>query len=117
MSYFGGSVATIRQGGSRPSVDKWLGLAALFVNVAGIIVYLLGASEAWLIPQEMGLNSMTGEPLVWGLVVLPVYGLFLVVNLIWGGFILRKRQWRTGRLWLCVGLMWLVAIAIDFAHH
>jgi hypothetical protein len=102
---------------TRPNLAKRICVAVLIVNVVGIAIYLLAASKSWVIPQEKGLNSTTGEPLVWGVFVLPIYGVFFVLNLIWGGFIVKGRQWRIGRLWLLVGLMWLVAIVIDFAHH
>jgi hypothetical protein len=86
-------------------------------NVVGAIVYVCLASRSWVIPQERGLHSETGEPFVWALFVMPIFAVFLLANVIWGVFILVRRQWRSGYLWLLTALMWLVAAAIDFAHH
>jgi hypothetical protein len=89
----------------------------LGVNLAGALLYVWRSSFSWAISQEKGLNSTTGEPFIWALAVLPVLAVALLVNMSWGVMILRQRQWSSGRLWLLVGLIWLVAIAIDFAHH
>jgi hypothetical protein len=63
------------------------------------------------------LHSVTAEPLIWGFSVMPILLIFFVVNVIWDGLILARRQWRSGYLWLLTALIWLVAAAIDFAHH
>ncbi len=89
----------------------------LAVNVIGAVVYIWRSSFSWVIPQEKGLNSTTGEPFIWAVAVVPVLVVALLVNVPWGVVILRRRQWRSGRLWLLVGLIWLAAITIDFAHH
>jgi hypothetical protein len=44
-------------------------------------------------------------------------GVFLLLNAIWGLVILRWRQWSSGRPWLLVVPIWLIAVVIDFAHH
>lgn len=89
----------------------------LIVNAIGALLYLWQASLSWAIPQEKGLNSTTGEPFIWALAILPVFAAALVVNTFWGVVILKRRQWAAGRLWLVVGAIWLVAIAVDFTHH
>jgi hypothetical protein len=89
----------------------------LVVNVVGAMLYLWRTSLSWAIPEEKGLNSMTAEPFIWVLAALPVLAIALVINVAWGVIILRQRQWNSGRLWLAVATIWLVAIAIDFAHH
>jgi len=41
---------------------------ALFgANIIGAVMYVIMASPSWAIPQEreLGLHSITGEPLVW----------------------------------------------------
>ena len=93
---------------------------AIFVaNVLGIAVYLLGARHAWVIPAEKanGIHSITGEPFVWAAAVLPVWMVFLVINLAWGWMILVRRRWLDGRIWLMAFFIWIVAVVVDFTHH
>jgi hypothetical protein len=97
-------------------VRRW-GVVLLVFNFIGAIVYVCLASRSWAIPQERGLHSETGEPFVWGFTVIPIFTIFLLVNFVWGGLILVRRQWRSGYLWLLTALIWLVAAVIDFAHH
>jgi hypothetical protein len=90
----------------------------LLLNVIGAIEYVVRASSSWRIPQEYehGVYALTGEPFIWAAAVLPTVALFLLVNLTWGALILGYGQWRSGWFFLTVPI-WLVAIAIDFAHH
>ncbi len=92
-------------------------MTLLVSNAIGAFVYVAEASNSWAIPEEHCVVPVTGEPLVWFTYVAPVFAVFTVVNMIWGAFILRDRQWQSGRLWLLAGLIWLVGIVIDFAHH
>ena len=96
--------------------NRW-DVALLAVNVLGAITYVVAASHSWAIPQERGLNSTTGEPFVWALFVVPIFAVFAVPNLSWGGYICTKRRWRSGYFWLMAAAVWLIAIGIDFAHH
>lgn len=89
----------------------------LVINLAGALLYVWRSSFSWAIPQEKGLNSTTGEPFIWAIAILPVLAVALLINISWGVMILRQRQWSSGRLWLVVVAIWLIAIAIDFAHH
>ncbi len=93
-------------------------LALLLLNVIGAFAYLIRASSAWAIPQEWaaGIHSITGEPFVWFLAVLPIVTFFFVLNVVWGAVIVR-RQWQAASFWLLTALIWLGALAIDFAHH
>ena len=93
--------------------------AILIANVLGCAIYLLGAQHAWAIPEEAanGIHATTGEPFVWAAFVLPVWIVFLVINLTWGVMILAHRRWLQGRIWLMSGFIWIVAVIIDFAHH
>ena len=102
---------------NEPYLVKRISLAVLVLNVTGSLVYLLAVSPSWMRPEEKGLNSITGEPFVWAISALPIYAIFFFLDLIWGFFIVSQRQWRIGRLWVLVALIWLVAIAVDFAHH
>lgn len=89
----------------------------LAFNMIGAIVYVRLASLSWAIPQERGLHSQTAEPFIWAFGVIPIFAIFFVVNAVWGGLILVRRQWRSGYLWLLTALIWLLAAVIDFAHH
>jgi len=91
----------------------------LLTNVLGCVIYLLGAQHAWIIPEEAanGIHSITGEPFVWAAFVLPVWIVFVVINLIWGVIILARRRWLQGRMLLLSCFIWIVAVMIDFAHH
>ena len=96
--------------------QRW-GVVLLVLNFIGAIIYVHRASLSWAIPQEKKLHSQTGEPFIWAAGVIPIFAIFFVVNGVWGGLILVRRQWRSGYLWLLTALIWLVAIVIDFAHH
>ena len=86
-------------------------------NLIGAIVYVRLASLSWAIPQEKGLHSQTAEPFIWAFGAIPIFTIFFVVNVVWGGLILVRRHWRSGYLWLLTALIWLVAVVIDFAYH
>ena len=104
------------------SWTKRIGTASavlLLMNIFGCVIYLLGARHSWVIPEEAanGIHSITGEPFVWAAFVLPLWIVFLVTNLVWGVTILARRRWLQGRIWLMSGLIWIVAVIVDFAHH
>ena len=98
--------------------QRW-GVVLLVLNFVGAAVYVVRASKGWVIPREreVGLHSVTGEPYIWALSVLPVCAVFLVLNLAWGAFILARKRWQSGIFWLLSIPIWLAAVAIDFAHH
>ena len=98
--------------------QRW-SFALLACNFVGAIIYVIAASRSWAIPQEQaaGVHFVTGEPYIWALSVFPICVVFFVLNLTWGGFILARKRWRTGVLWLLTIPIWVVAVAIDFAHH
>lgn len=96
---------------------RQLSLSVLALNVIGTIAYLWGASHSWAIPEEHGQVPVTGEPFVWFAFIWPIVGSFLLLNLIWGAFILAKQDWRSGRLWLLAPVIWIVPVVVDFAHH
>lgn len=94
-------------------------IAFLIANVAGAILYVFAASRGgWAISQERaaGINTTTSEPFIWFLSVVPVVGVFVVVNVAWS-IILSRRHWSGHRYWLLAAVVWLTAIVIDFAHH
>ena len=93
-----------------------LDLTFRVANLLGILLYLRLASRAWRIPEEQGEVPVAGEPFVWAL-ALPVLGIFLLADLVWGGLLWRRRDQRARLWWLGVVGLWLVAVVVDFAHH
>lgn len=91
---------------------RWA-VVLLALNFVGAVVYVRTASHGWVRPGE----SVSGEPFIWFASVLPVCVVFFVLNLTWGAFVLARKQWRIGIFWLVLIPIWLVAVAIDFAHH
>lgn len=91
----------------------------LVCNFVGAVVYVTAASNGWVTREEraLGLHSVTGEPYIWALSVMPICVVFLLLNLIWRAFILCRRQWRCAPLWLLTIPIWVVAVIIDFSHH
>jgi hypothetical protein len=98
------------------STVKPLDLVFMLSNAAGIVVYLRLASRGWIIPQEYGVIPMEGEPFRWVLAV-PVFGAFLLADIVWGCLLLRYRQPKRALWWLIAGGLWVIAIWVDFAHH
>jgi hypothetical protein len=100
------------------AAQRW-SIVLLVLNFIGAVVYVVRASNGWVIPQEraLGLHSVTGEPYIWALSVFPVCAVFLVLNLTWVAFILAQKRWQSGIFWLSTLPIWLVALVIDFAHH
>jgi hypothetical protein len=91
----------------------------LVANAVGALIYVLRARQAWVIPEEAanGIHTITGEPFVWAVAVLPVWIVFLVINLTWAVTILARRRWLQFRTWLMSPFIWIIAVTIDFAHH
>ena len=89
----------------------------LVLNFIGAVIYIIRASNGWVIPQERGLIPMTGEPYVWFASVMQVCAVFILLNVTWGAFILGRKEWRSGIFWLTTIPIWFLAMAIDFAHH
>jgi len=85
-------------------------------NAIGIAIYLMLASRGWRIPQEHGMVPVTGEPFVWVL-ALPVLGVLILVNTVWGVMLLRHKEWTGRTLWLVTAVVWVLAIGIDFSLH
>jgi hypothetical protein len=95
-------------------------IALLLLNVVGSIFYVVAASRGgWAIPDERaaGIQTMTGEPFIWFLSILPIVTTFSVINVAWGAAILARRQYKGGPFWLLAAVVWLGAVVIDFAHH
>lgn len=95
---------------------KFVDVTFMVANVVGIISYLQLASRGWRIAEEQGEIPIAGEPFVWAF-ALPVLGIFVLADLVWGGLLWRRRDRRTGLWWFIVFGLWLIAIVVDFAHH
>ncbi len=95
---------------------KSLDITFMAANAVGIVLYLVLASRGWRIPQEHGMVPVTGEPFVWVLAV-PVFAVFLLADIVWGGLLLRDRQSKRRLWWLVTAGVWLLAIGIDFSRH
>ena len=95
---------------------KPLDITFMAANAVGIALYLALASRGWRIPQEHGMVPVTGEPFVWAL-ALPVVGVFLLADIVWGGLLLRDRESKRRLWWLVTAAVWLLAIGIDFSRH
>jgi hypothetical protein len=56
----------------------------LLANALGAVIYVLRARQAWVIPEEAanGIHTITGEPFLWAAAALPVWIVFLVINLL-----------------------------------
>jgi hypothetical protein len=97
------------------AITRLMPVTLFLLNVIGAVVYVTRASMGWVDPRT-GPASVAGEPFIWFLAILPVVVFFFALNLTWMIVIVR-RQWRSVGLWLLAALVWLGAIAIDFAHH
>jgi hypothetical protein len=95
---------------------KSLDITFMAANAVGIVLYLVLASRGWRIPEEHGAIPVTGEPFVWAL-ALPVLGVFLLADIVWGGLLLRYRQPKRGLWWFIASGLWAIALWVDFAHH
>jgi hypothetical protein len=95
---------------------KFLDITFMAANAVGIVLYLRLASRGWRIPQEHGMVPVAGEPFVWAL-ALPVLGVFLLADIVWGGLLLRDRVSKRRLWWLVTAAAWLLAIGIDFSRH
>jgi hypothetical protein len=102
----------------RPAASpvKLLDITFMAANAVGIVLYLVLASRGWRTPLEHGMVPVTGEPFVWAL-ALPVLGVFLLADFVWGGLLLRDRESKRGLWWLVTAAVWLLAIGLDFSRH
>lgn len=60
----------------------------LVLNIIGAIIYVWFASRGWVTPQVKELHAETAEPFIWALSVIPVMGIFFLINIGWGIVIL-----------------------------
>jgi TRAP-type C4-dicarboxylate transport system permease small subunit len=90
----------------------------LVVNALGALLYLWMAHFSWAIPEERaaGIYTVTSEPFIWSLGVLPVWAVFLVLNAVWAVVIIRRKPRRGVLPFALVWVLWVVAFLIDRAH-
>jgi len=92
----------------------------VIANLFGAGLYVFAASRGgWAIPAERaaGIYATTAEPMIWAENIFPIVAVFFVINGAWALKIVKCRDWFEGRLWLLSAAFWLIAAAIDFAHH
>jgi uncharacterized membrane protein (DUF4010 family) len=102
----------------RPAASqvKFLDITFMAANAVGVVLYIVLASRGWRIPREHEMVPVTGEPFVWVL-ALPVLGIFLLADVVWGGLLLRDRESKRRLWWLVTAAVWLLAIGLDFSRH
>jgi hypothetical protein len=101
----------------RFGLRSWRNVLLLSLNVICASLYVWLTSYSWALPQERGLNSTTSEPFLWAMAVVPTLGIALLIDIPWGIVVLKRKHWSSGRLMLFVGVVWVVAVVIDFVHH
>jgi hypothetical protein len=90
----------------------------LTLNSIAAVIYVVVASKRWLSSQERAVGIQpTGEPFVWFFTAVPIFAIFVLVDFIWAIRIVVRRRWRHTTPWLVSGLIWSIALWIDFAHH
>ena len=99
--------------------EAFLDAFMLAANLAGVVLYLRVASMTWAIPAERaaGIASVTSEPFIWALGVLPIWGVFLVADVAWA--VLRRRRSLRSNLVLALTILviWVAAFAVDYSRH
>ena len=94
-------------------------IGMLVANLIGVLAYLWLAHYGWANPEAraLGIDSVLGEPFIWGMGVVPVWALCLAVNTAWAATIVFRRPQRGGIPFALVSVLWVVAVIVDFAHH
>lgn len=91
--------------------------AWLVLNAVGMAAYLALASNLWVVPGEEGMPGGPGDAFYWLFFVVPVLGLFLVVNT--GALIAIVRRLSATKLrlalfvWLVVAGLWAATLTVD----
>ncbi len=91
------------------------GLTLLGLNLIGVAAYFALAMRGWRNTSDGVDVPVTGEPFIWVL-CLPVLGVFIVVNVIWGALLFVRNQ---NERWsfLATTLIWTAAVVFDFSYH
>ncbi len=97
------------------------------LNIIGVIVYLLFATQGWIEPELADVpGAIGGGAIVWGLTALPTLLAFIVIDVLWLIFecvaYLTRKTWRLGLAFfvipaVVVPLVWAIAVHIDYSHH
>lgn len=91
-------------------------LYALSFGILGSLFYLKLASAGWRIPSEGSQVPVSGEPFVWA-AALPILMLVVLLNVVWGVWILVKRPARGKAVFAASLLVMVGSVVLDFAHH
>jgi len=94
------------------------GVVLSAVNVIGAALYLRFASFAWRDPQEkaLGIPLAGGDVMIWGLTAFPILVFFALMAVVWGIWLIRKRDTRQTRFWTSTMAMWIVVLWFDSVH-
>lgn len=110
-------------------VPKGLKLANLVLFLLNLLsaagyMYLVHLTELSPRDRAAGIEDFVGPAYVWLLITAKVFAFYLILNLIWGGFIVAYRYLRGGcfwllggRLWLLTGVVWIAALVIDVEYQ
>src|SRR5579862_3789667 len=75
-----------------------LSLVLFIGNIIGAIAYIRAVEPSWVIPEERaaGIHTVTGEPFVWAVAVVPFVVGFGLLNALWGASLCFWKKWRSG---------------------
>jgi hypothetical protein len=83
----------------KSAIARFIPVTLFLSNVIGAFVYVIRASMGGWVDPRTGPASVSGEPFIWFLAILPVVVFFFALNLAWMIVIVRRR-WRGVGLWL-----------------
>lgn len=96
-------------------------IVLILLNALGAGGFLWVASKTWPIPEEAGLCSMSGEPVIWMALCLPLFIFTMIVNTVWWLVARRvrstvnpRRRWPARAL---VAVLWVLAIGVDRVYQ
>jgi hypothetical protein len=80
----------------KSAIARFIPVTLFLSNVIGAVVYVIRASMGGWVDPRTGPASVSGEPFIWFLAILPVVVFFFALNLAWMIVIVRRR-WRVAR--------------------
>ncbi len=102
---------------ARSLTIKWL-----VVNVIGVVLYLLGASNGWVEPELAEIpGAAGGGAIIWFLFAVPTFLLFALINsgaILWSSIRRYRNGWWPMTKWVWfVPVIWFLAVWLDFSRH
>lgn len=91
-------------------------------NALCATVFLVLAVSLWAQPEVADIpGAGAGDPLIWGLFVLPIFLLCLLVDLVVLCHIviagLRRKSIRFSRWHVATPVLWAAVLYVDYSHH